>query len=382
MSIHYKTAALDLLGRMTTNSSVDDVLSGMNMGSVRQMLELTDQAKRARLLLGADSAFRVDKNTLDRMNLLNWSATEKLSDVVKSLSANSPLDQFREEKLHALSQIDVSSLSAFARLKEDALRWTLPSTMLPFAAMAASASAAENLTLGGILGSEINESLRCALAQAMKPNELRLTVGDLSLARELESLALPRIHALMNALDANPSKSTVGLFDASSVIAESQEGIREVIDELYQAVNEILVRSDPSGSTRSSEAWLAVKLLIFTSLLTILLFVLNPFWDYYVKECVLKGTYACAADRTAEKQVKTLIEAVNPLPSYKASRRIIGIEMVAHMNPKFRSPTAGNVARGSLVVVLEPGLDWTQIEFDDGPVRKAGWVYTRYLKKL
>lgn len=110
----------------------------------------------------------------------------------------------------------------------------------------------------------------------------------------------------------------------------------------------------------------------------ILIALVQPFWDYYVKEILLKPA-ATGDQRVLSKE----IEKLNVEPIYAATRRVVLKSMNVRMNPRTNSPLVGQVVMGELVELVKSEKDWTQIIIR-GPGGKSvtGWVFTRHLKPL
>lgn len=180
------------------------------------------------------------------------------------------------------------------------------------------------------------------------------------------------------------------------VLADSiKEAAHSVEDVPTQnAVNEALAEATtlaPVADGNVSEAFEGFALKLFQKLdpvvawpilFSIILMLLTPFWDYYVKDALSK-TSPQEDRRTLAKEIAKEIGKLDLNPIYAAGRRIATRSLVVHMNAKALSPKVGQLRMGEVVALITTDGAWSQISWRDSDGREmVGWVFTRYLRPL
>ncbi|WP_062469202.1 SH3 domain-containing protein [Variovorax boronicumulans] len=117
-------------------------------------------------------------------------------------------------------------------------------------------------------------------------------------------------------------------------------------------------------------------------LLMIALFMITPYWDFYVKDKLSK--VSANEDRQAlAKDIAREIKKLEFPPAYAAMRRITTEDLTVHLNGKVLSPVVGQLPAGAVVEFVQSADAWTQVVWRDSEgLEMAGWVLTRYLMKL
>lgn len=172
--------------------------------------------------------------------------------------------------------------------------------------------------------------------------------------------------------------------ESSASEAETLRLAIQSLGETAKALHE-LATSPESKNLAQRANIIAMRSLVIgciALLATILATVMTPFWDVYVKECLLRGDPKCTAYSESIGSEKQTIKDDAAFDLYRAMRRITARDVTLRMNAKGLSPAVTHLGAGELVVVLREERDWTLIEADVKGSKRAGWVYTRYLTKI
>jgi uncharacterized protein YgiM (DUF1202 family) len=120
--------------------------------------------------------------------------------------------------------------------------------------------------------------------------------------------------------------------------------------------------------------------LIYPIIVGLVLSVVNPISDYYVKEELKSGE--------KRQVVKDVSSAITSTIDKKYYLRLFRIVTATSLNVRKlgskNSDIVGSLYLGDVVEVIEKGRKWSLIQWQDGESEATlkGWVYSRYLKVI
>lgn len=171
---------------------------------------------------------------------------------------------------------------------------------------------------------------------------------------------------------------------ASLVEAETLRFAIQSLSDTAHSLHALATTPDSKGQAERANIIAArgVVIAYIALFVAILTMIMTPFWDAYVKECLLKGDLKCKTLFEGAGSEKQTAKDDAAFDLYRSARRITARNLTLRLNAKGLSPAVANIGTGALVIVLREGDDWTLIEADVSGSKRAGWVYTRYLIKI
>ena len=116
-----------------------------------------------------------------------------------------------------------------------------------------------------------------------------------------------------------------------------------------------------------------------SSVLTFLLFLLNPYFTKWVESTT-------ATEKQSKLQISTEIQQMSPeiKAQYLGYKVVFSTNMNVYQTPKKLSQKVAYLPIGAVVKIEKEIKDWSLVEFDDSEsdIKITGWVLTRYLRKI
>jgi hypothetical protein len=123
------------------------------------------------------------------------------------------------------------------------------------------------------------------------------------------------------------------------------------------------------------EVWLPI-------LLTVVLALVAPAWDYYIKDVLGKASQQEDRRAMAKEIAKALVDNAIP-PVFVRNRGVAVKALEVRLNAGALSPIVGRLRQGELVHIEAISPDWFQITWRSADGREmSGWVFRRYVDLL
>jgi hypothetical protein len=221
----------------------------------------------------------------------------------------------------------------------------------------------------------------------LNPTSVRAAVQALGLDSIVDAISVQNwpmaYESLANDIVINDNQ-TVTVDSTTLTYLEIQDIANQIADrafsqpgkQLEQAVTKIIAEL---RALRNPVLEKILTWLIFPIVVGLVLSVLNPIADYYIKKSLPPDT------RQIEKKIKRhIVDSVKDLTQLD-SYRLVSIKVLnARLKPTIKSPVLGRFYFGQAVVLIEKDRNWSLVAwFDvDNGVTLQGWVFSRYLSKL
>lgn len=213
--------------------------------------------------------------------------------------------------------------------------------------------------------------------------------NSLSAARDaLKSLGIGSIPDAVAKYDALAGH--VGIDQENSLVVDGRtirhEEIQSLVNEITnKALDTSVVRIEQAlavivselKALQSSPLQRAMTLLFLPILIALIMAVVNPIADYYIKESL-------GARKTEATVKKEILSAVEDRAALEPFRLIIGKSLNVRVNPSAQSPIIGKLHVGQVVRLIEKRKDWSRVVWADDELGTViqGWVFSRYLGKF
>ncbi len=161
---------------------------------------------------------------------------------------------------------------------------------------------------------------------------------------------------------------------AQRVISNALNGKAHLFEQYVdRLVNEIRSLKDPI--LQRILAWL-----IYPIIVGIVLSVVNPVTDFYIKEALRSGE-----KRQVVKDVsKAITSKINEEYYLRSFRIVTATSLNVRKSGSRKSDIVGNLYLGDIVEVIEKGRTWSLISWQDSEsdALMRGWVFSRYIKVI
>lgn len=234
---------------------------------------------------------------------------------------------------------------------------------------------------GRLLSDGFAEYAERARAQLATVNTL---IGDLYGNEAIKDLLRKHAESSQVQAEDGDDDEAVNFSVDTQTALEASQSLRLAIQSLSETASVLhKLATSPNAKNSPIEHGNVLSVLNFVlALMALFVAIANPFWDAYVKECLIKGDAQCKGYRESLSAAKQPLKDDASFDLYRTTRRIAARNLTLRLNPKGLSPAVASIHSGALVVVLREGTDWTLIEAEVSGSKLAGWVYTRYLSNI
>jgi hypothetical protein len=117
-------------------------------------------------------------------------------------------------------------------------------------------------------------------------------------------------------------------------------------------------------------------------LVAVVLALMAPAWDYYIKDLLGKASQQEDRRAMAREIAKAMAEHAVP-PIFIQNRGVALKALSVHLNARSLSPVIGRLRQGEIVHIEGMSADWVQVTWRSADGREmSGWVFRRYVRLL
>ena len=227
------------------------------------------------------------------------------------------------------------------------------------------------------------------LRESLFSHRFNLTTSELensvfSLVESIAPESLPTAYELDTDLKAN-SDGSISIGENSIAYEELQEIVTNVVSNSIdtnnpQLENEVTRLLNEIRSLKEPFIQKLLVMLIFPIIVGLVLSIINPITDHYIKEYLSNGEKRAITSKV-KKTINSSIKDKSLLSSYRiVTANILNVRKSASR----KSTIVGKLYFSDAVQVLQKDRNWTLIQYQDmeNTYLIKGWVFTRYLKTI